>query len=257
MARRESLTSLPPNSYTDAVLSTSLLKRGSGAGWRGAVVALAAIALLTSSAWGAPLAREEDLPHLLQLPIFQPGEPSLLYDDEGRALGPIVPEYRIVVPLSRIPLKLRQAIIAAEDARFYEHGALDLKGIARAAVRNLMSGSVKEGGSTITQQLAKTLFLSHERTIGRKMKELQLAGELEQSYTKDQILEMYLNSIYFGHGAYGAEAAARITRTRTVAARSHCTLCGFYPVEPDASRSRRCRRRFAEAAWEAGNARCR
>ena len=177
--------------------------------WWAATAALLIILSLGATAWGAPLAQVEDLPHLLQLPIFQPGEPSLLYDDEGRVLGPIVPEYRAFVPLSRISVQLRQAIIAAEDARFYEHGALDLKGIARAAVRNLMSASVKEGGSTITQQLAKTLFLSHERTIGRKVKELQLAGELEQSYTKDQILEMYLNSIYFGHGAYGAEAAAR------------------------------------------------
>ena len=177
--------------------------------WRAVTTALLLTMSLVTAAWGAPLAQVEDLPHLLQLPIFQPGEPSLLYDDEGRVLGPIVPEYRAFVPLSRISVQLRQAIIAAEDARFYEHGALDLKGIARAAVRNLMSASVKEGGSTITQQLAKTLFLSHERTIGRKVKELQLAGELEQSYTKDQILEMYLNSIYFGHGAYGAEAAAR------------------------------------------------
>jgi penicillin-binding protein 1A len=171
---------------------------------------------LVTAAWGAPLAQVEDLPHLLQLPIFQPGEPSILYDDEGRVLGPIVPEYRAFVPLSRISLKLRQAIIAAEDARFYEHGALDLKGIARAAVRNLMSASVKEGGSTITQQLAKTLFLSHERTIGRKVKELGLAREIEQSYTKDQILEMYLNSIYFGHGAYGVEAAARTYFSKSV-----------------------------------------
>ena len=184
--------------------------------WRAATAALFILMSLVTTAWGAPLAQVEDLPHLLQLPIFQPGEPSLLYDDEGRVLGPIVPEYRAFVPLSRISLQLRQAIIAAEDARFYEHGALDLKGIARAAVRNLMSASVKEGGSTITQQLAKTLFLSHERTIGRKVKELQLASDLEQSYTKDQILEMYLNSIYFGHGAYGAEAASRTYFSKSV-----------------------------------------
>ncbi|MDE2060608.1 MAG: penicillin-binding protein 1A [candidate division NC10 bacterium] len=188
----------------------------SRAKWRAIVVALLISATLGATAWGAPPAREEDLPNLPQLAIFQPGEPSLLYDDEERVLSSVVPEYRVFVPLSRIPLKLRQAIIAAEDARFYEHGALDLQGIARAAVRNLMSVSVKEGGSTITQQLAKTLFLSHERTIGRKVKELQLASELEQRYTKDQILEMYLNSIYFGHGAYGVEAAARTYFSKSV-----------------------------------------
>ncbi|HWR20941.1 MAG TPA: biosynthetic peptidoglycan transglycosylase, partial [Verrucomicrobiae bacterium] len=162
------------------------------------------------------MAQVEDLPHLLQLPIFQPGEPSLLYDDEGRVLGPIVPEYRAFVPLSRMPLKLRQAIIAAEDARFYEHGAVDLRGMARATIKNLMAASVKEGGSTITQQLTKTLFLSRERTLERKLKELGLAREIEQSYTKDQILEMYLNCIYFGHGAYGVEAAARTYFSKSV-----------------------------------------
>lgn len=184
---------------------------------RAVVVALLISATLGATAWGAPPAREEDLPNLPQLAIFQSGEPSLLYDDQERVLGSIVPEYRIFVPLARIPVKLRQAIIAAEDARFYEHGALDLQGIARAAMRNLMSASVKEGGSTITQQLAKTLFLSHERTLERKVKELQLASELEKRYTKDQILEMYLNAIYFGHGAYGIEAAARIYFSKSVA----------------------------------------
>lgn len=184
--------------------------------WRAATAALLITMSLVTAAWGAPLAREEDLPNLLQLPIFQPGEPSLLYDDEGRVLGPIVPEYRAFVPLSRIPLKLRQAIIAAEDARFYEHGAVDLRGMARATIKNLMAASVKEGGSTITQQLTKTLFLSHERTLGRKLKELGLAREIEQSYTKDQILEMYLNSIYFGHGAYGVETAARTYFSKSV-----------------------------------------
>lgn len=184
--------------------------------WRLVVVAFLISVPLVTAAWGAPLAQIEDLPHLLQLPIFQPGEPSLLYDDEGRVLGPIVPEYRAFVPLSRMPLKLRQAIIAAEDARFYEHGAVDLRGMARATIKNLMAASVKEGGSTITQQLTKTLFLSHERTLERKLKELGLAREIEQSYTKDQILEMYLNCIYFGHGAYGVEAAARTYFSKSV-----------------------------------------
>src|SRR5574337_792882 len=210
--------SLPTPGIADTRITSLVVLRTScsSATWRTIVVAILMSVMLGATAWGAPPVREEDLPNLPQLAIFQPGEPSLLYDDEERAFGSIVPEYRVFVPLARIPLKLRQAIMAAEDARFYEHGALDLQGIARAAVRNLMSASVKEGGSTITQQLAKTLFLSHERTIGRKVKELQLASELEQRYTKDQILEMYLNSIYFGHGAYGVEAAARIYFSKSV-----------------------------------------
>src|SRR5574337_1459471 len=210
--------SLPTPGIATARIRSIIVRRTgcSRANWRAMVVALLLSVTIGTTAWAAPLAREEDLPNLPQLAIFQPGEPSLLYDDADRVFGAIVPEYRVFVPLSKIPLRLRQAILAAEDARFYEHGALDLQGIARAAVRNLMSASVKEGGSTITQQLAKTLFLSHERTIGRKVKELQLASELEQRYTKDQILEMYLNSIYFGHGAYGVEAAARIYFSKSV-----------------------------------------
>ena len=191
-------------------------KRDCRTGWGAAVIALAVILLLSPSTWGAPLARVEDLPHLLQLPIFQPGESGLLYDDEGQAFAAIVPEYRVFVPLSRIPMNLRQAIIAAEDARFYQHGAIDLRGMARATIKNLMAVQVKEGGSTITQQLTKTLFLSHERTLERKMKELELAREIEKHYTKDQILEMYLNCIYFGHGAYGVEAAARTYFSKSV-----------------------------------------
>jgi penicillin-binding protein 1A len=177
-------------------------------GRRTAAIALV-IVLLWSSAGAAPIARPEDLPNLRQLAIFQRGEPSILYDDHGEVLAPVVPEYRIYVPLSGVPMVLRQAVIAAEDARFYEHGAVDLRGIARATVRNLLAAQVKEGGSTITQQLAKTLFLTHERTLERKVKELELARDIERRYSKDDILEMYLNSIYFGHGAYGVEAAAR------------------------------------------------
>lgn len=184
--------------------------------WAVMGLALLLAALSCSPAWGQPQARAEDLPYLRQLPIFQPGEPALLYDDEGHAFAAVVPEYRIFVPLTKIPMILRRAVIAAEDARFYQHGAVDLRGIARATIKNLMAARVKEGGSTITQQLAKTLFLGHERTLERKMREFELAREMEQRYTKDQILEMYLNCIYFGHGAYGVESAARTYFSKSV-----------------------------------------
>jgi penicillin-binding protein 1A len=191
--------------------------KGNGAiGWATAILTVLVVLVLAHPASGEPPARPEDLPHLRQLPIFQPGEPSLLYDDEGSPFSAVVPEYRIFVSLSKIPMTLRQAIIAAEDARFYRHGAVDLRGIARATIKNLMAAQIKEGGSTITQQLARTLFLSHARTIERKVRELELAWEIEQHYGKDQILEMYLNSIYFGHGAYGVEAAARTYFSKSV-----------------------------------------
>lgn len=152
---------------------------------------------------------ERDLATLDRLEIFQPGEPSMLYASKDEPFASLAPEYRIFVPLHRVPLHVRQAVLAVEDAQFYQHGAISLKGMARAALRNLASAQVKEGGSTITQQLAKSLFLSAERTFARKVREIQLAREIETRYSKDKILEMYLNAIYFGGGAYGIEAASR------------------------------------------------
>lgn len=152
---------------------------------------------------------QRDLPHLDKLEIFQPGEPSILYSDRDEPFASLAPEFRIFVPLNRVPKLVQEAILDAEDAQFYQHGAISLKGMARAAIRDLTSARLKEGGSTITQQLAKSLFLSAERTLTRKIKEIELAQEIERLYSKNKILEMYLNTIYFGGGAYGIEAAAR------------------------------------------------
>lgn len=180
--------------------------RKRSAGWK----AFAALVLfIPSLVEAAPPLDEKDLPHLEKLDLFQPGEPALLYADDGTPFATFTPEYRIFIPFHQIPKSLKDAVIAIEDARFYEHGPVDLKGMVRAALKNLTAFKIKEGGSTITQQLAKILFLTPERTLGRKLKELKLADELEARYSKDKILEMYLNVVYFGHGAYGVEAAAR------------------------------------------------
>lgn len=112
------------------------------------------------------------------------------------------------VPLDRIPKDFRNAVIAIEDSRFYSHDGVDLQGVARAILVNLKEGDFVEGGSTITQQLAKNLFLTQDKTIARKVEELLIAIRLEELYRKDQILEMYLNQIYFGHGSYGVEKAS-------------------------------------------------
>lgn len=108
-----------------------------------------------------------------------------------------------------IPDMMKKAIVATEDRRFYDHGALDLVSVTRALVTNYMAGQTLEGGSTIAQQTVKNIFLSHDRTLARKIEELALAVRLEKNYTKDEILELYLNTIYFGHGAYGIKDAAR------------------------------------------------
>jgi penicillin-binding protein 1A len=159
---------------------------------------------------------EKDLATLERLEIFQPGEPSLVYGSHDDLFASLAPEYRIFVSLQRIPKQVQQAVLDVEDAQFYEHGAISLKGMARAAFRNLAAAKVKEGGSTITQQLAKGLFLSSERTLMRKVKEIRLAREIEARYSKDKIFEMYLNTIYFGGGAYGIEAAARTYFSKSV-----------------------------------------
>jgi penicillin-binding protein 1A len=113
------------------------------------------------------------------------------------------------VRLDRLPVYLPQAVIATEDRRFYNHLGVDPVGLVRAGVRNLAAGSVVQGGSTITQQLAKNLFLKPDRTMARKLEEVMYAIWLERRFTKDEILELYLNRVYFGGGTYGVEAAAR------------------------------------------------
>ena len=114
------------------------------------------------------------------------------------------------VPLSAVPVSLQQAFIAVEDNRFYNHIGIDIGAIFRASLVNLQFGEVVEGGSTITQQLIKNLFLSSDRTIARKLEESALAIDLELRFTKQEIFEMYLNTIYFGENAYGIGQAAKV-----------------------------------------------
>jgi penicillin-binding protein 1A len=132
-----------------------------------------------------------------------------IYDDNDELITELHVERRIFVPLVHIPRALRDAVLATEDRRFYQHWGIDPIGVGRAIWQNYRRGRVVEGGSTITQQLTKVLFLTPDKSLERKLKEAVLALELERRYTKDRILEMYLNQIYFGHGAYGVEAAAR------------------------------------------------
>ena len=116
---------------------------------------------------------------------------------------------RNIKPAIEIPDLLKKGVVATEDRRFYEHGAIDIIGLTRALITNYKANRTLEGGSTISQQTAKNIFLSHERTITRKIEELFLAMQLEKSYTKDEILTLYLNTIYFGHGTYGIKDAAQ------------------------------------------------
>ncbi len=137
-----------------------------------------------------------------------PDAVSQFYDNKNNVIYTTPSaEHRLPVRLEKIPKHVRAAFISIEDNRFYEHGGIDYRGTFRALVSNLM-GQAVQGGSTITQQLAKNAFLTQERTLSRKIKEAFLARQLENKYTKDEILNMYLNQIYFGEGAYGVESAS-------------------------------------------------
>jgi penicillin-binding protein 2D len=133
-----------------------------------------------------------------------------VFDRHGQFVGRILPDRRYWVSIDRIPLFLQQAVVAVEDARFYEHGGIDVRGIARALMKDVVKGRLAEGGSTITQQLIKNKYLTGEKSLDRKVKEGFLALDFEKNYTKKQILEMYFNEIYYGNGAWGIAQAARL-----------------------------------------------
>jgi len=151
-----------------------------------------------------------NLPDVRQLRNFVPAETTYIYDINGKLLASIHGEAnREVVPLNQISPKLKRAVLASEDSHFYDHHGINPVGIGRAAAVNWLAGGVREGGSTITMQLVKNLFLSPKRSFTRKIAEAVLAIRLEQIFSKDQILEMYLNQVYWGHNNYGVQTAAR------------------------------------------------
>ena len=152
-----------------------------------------------------PFISDVDLRQLLR-PNLQA---SVLLDRNGEELLTLSPSRVVWTPLEKIPLFLRRAVVAVEDRRFYEHRGVDFQGLLRAVYYNLRQQERAQGGSTITQQLVKNLLLTSAKTIPRKLVEIGYAVKIEQNYTKDEILESYLNGIYFGHGVYGVEGAAR------------------------------------------------
>lgn len=140
------------------------------------------------------------------------------------------------VPYDKIPDLLKKGIIATEDRRYYDHGAVDIIGVARAFITNSMAGETLEGGSTIAQQTVKNIFLSNDRTMTRKLEELALAVQLERNYSKEEILELYLNTIYFGHGAYGVGEASWVYFGKEPKALdlSQCAMLAGLPQAPSA-----------------------
>lgn len=174
----------------------------------GIAVALSAIALLLAIYIG--LLEYGRLPSLERLTDYQPHLPLRVYTEDGALIGEFGDERRAPVKIADVPMKLREAILAAEDDRFYQHHGVDVIGIVRAVVANLRSGGPLQGASTITMQVARNFYLTREKTLARKLYEAMLALKIDHDLSKDQILELYINQIYLGERAYGFAAAADI-----------------------------------------------
>ena len=167
---------------------------------------------------------------------IRPPATSTIYDANGIELANVhAAENRMPVKIAQVPIHLRDAFVAVEDNRFYEHAGIDPKGILRAVYANISGRTISEGGSTITQQLAKNAYLTQERTLKRKVQEVFLALQLERQYTKDEILEFYLNQIYFGQGAYGVQAAAKTYFNKNVEDLNlnECAMLAGIPKSPN------------------------
>jgi len=176
--------------------------------FRGSVL-LFTVAVLGAAATAGLLFRfASELPPVDTLQSYNPSLVTKIYAADETILGEFYVERRILVPLNRIPEDLQKAVLAVEDADFFQHRGLDMKAIARAFVKNIRAGGIIQGGSTITQQVARAMFLSPEKRMTRKIKEAILAFRIEEHFSKDDILGLYLNHIYLGHGAYGMQAAA-------------------------------------------------
>ncbi|RQW89405.1 MAG: PBP1A family penicillin-binding protein [Geobacter sp.] len=173
------------------------------------LVTLAILALISAvSLGGYYLYLLTSLPKVDRLADYKPPIVSQVFSDDGTLVGEFYLERRTVVPVDKIPNKLIQAFVSAEDSNFFQHKGLDYPGIIRAALKNLMSMSKKEGASTITQQVARSMLLTPEKKFSRKIKEAILAKRMEEKLSKDEILYIYLNQIYLGSGSYGVEIAA-------------------------------------------------
>ena len=172
------------------------------------VILLATGALSAGVAWYV-VKLSEDLPSMVELANPKSSLPSILYDRNGEVIARLFIENRTPLELHQISPELIRAVLAAEDSAFYQHGGIRIGSIMRALWTDVVEGGKVQGASTITQQLARNLFLSHEKSITRKAKEIIIAMRLEKLFPKDKILELYLNTINFGRGAWGAETAAR------------------------------------------------
>lgn len=173
------------------------------------LVAFALFIIAASSAYLVYASVKKTLPDVIKIEDYKPLLVTEVYDRNNKKIGEFFRERRVLIPYKEIPQNVVHAFVAAEDDQFFEHHGINPQALFRAAIANMRAGRNVQGGSTITQQVAKTLFLSSEKTFTRKFKDILLAIQMEQNLTKEEIMYLYLNQIYFGQSAYGIEMAAQ------------------------------------------------
>ena len=174
------------------------------------ITVLALLAVSLGVVAGAFFSVLKMLPSSADIASYEPTEATKIYSSDGVLLADIFEENREIVAIGDMPKNLQSATIAIEDERFYRHPGIDLQGIARAVYQNLRRRHLAQGASTLTQQLARNIYLTREKSISRKLKEILLALELERNFSKEQILELYMNQVYYGSGAYGVQTASNV-----------------------------------------------
>jgi penicillin-binding protein 1A len=198
------------------------------------IILIVFVVIITGAGLGFLTASIHTMPSLKD--DIRPAASSQIYDINGKLINTVHSvENRVPVSINKIPKNLQNAFVAAEDARFYQHIGIDPRGILRAVWSNITDRGVSEGGSTITQQLAKNALLSQDRTLKRKIQEAILALQIERQYSKNEILELYLNQIYFGQGAYGVQSAAMVYFGKNVEDLSlaECAMLAGIPKSPN------------------------
>lgn len=198
------------------------------------IAALLMVGILLGIIGGTFYSVSKILPSGLDVAQYKPTEVTKIISSDGVVLAQVYEENREAVPISEIPQDLQHATVAIEDSRFYGHLGIDFRGIFRALYQNLRSGRMSQGGSTLTQQLARNIYLTREKRLSRKLQEIVLALQIERNYSKEQILELYLNQVYYGSGSYGVQTASKIYFGKHVKdlTLSECALLAGLPKKP-------------------------
>lgn len=198
------------------------------------ILALVLIAALLLSVAGAFYSLSKNLPSGLDVAKYSPREATRIISSDGVVLANVFEENREVVPITDIPTDLQHATVAIEDSRFYNHLGIDLRGIGRAVFENLRTGHISQGGSTLTQQLARNVYLTREKKLSRKLQEIILALKIERNFSKEQILQLYLNQVYYGSGAYGVQTASNVYFGKNVKdlTLAECAMIAGLPQKP-------------------------